>query len=192
MLQAVTTGPAANAHGRRDVERLLATALALAVAWNLIGNLVLPGEWYVPANLAVAAVLLVLGRRAGLGWDELGLRRDRVLRGLLVGAGALLLVAVVLLVALSLPSFDGMLESDQVSGDSRFDHWFVPLVRIPPGTAGGGQPGGAGARAHGDQQPGVRRGADRPRPDLIALPEAAPAPHRSRMASIIPSSIAAR
>ena len=58
--------------------RAVVAVLVVALIWNLVGNLLLPGALYVPANLAVAALLVLLARRAGVGWEALGLRRDRV------------------------------------------------------------------------------------------------------------------
>ena len=114
---------------------LLAAVLAIATAWNLTGNLALPGAWYVPANLAVAAVLLALAWRAGLDADDLAVRPGDLGRGLLVGLGAAAVIAAVLALALVIPALDGALESDDVLADSTTDRWFVPLVRIPLGTA---------------------------------------------------------
>ena len=114
---------------------LLAAVLAIATAWNIIGNLALPGAWYVPANLAVAAVLLALAWRAGLDADDLAVRPGDLGRGLLVGLGAAAVIAAVLALALVIPALDGALESDDVLADSTTDRWFVPLVRIPLGTA---------------------------------------------------------
>lgn len=114
---------------------LLAAVLAVATAWNLTGNLALPGAWYVQANLAVAAVLLALAWRAGLDADDLAVRPGDLGRGLLVGLGAATVIAAVLALALVIPALDGALESDDVLADSTTDRWFVPLVRIPLGTA---------------------------------------------------------
>lgn len=91
--------------------------------------------WYVPANLVVAAVLLAIAWRAGLDADDLAVRPGDLGRGLLVGLSAAAVVAAVLALALAIPALDGALESDDVLADSTTDRWFVPLVRIPLGTA---------------------------------------------------------
>ncbi len=109
--------------------------LAVAVVWNLIGNLALPGAGYVPANLAVAAILVAGARWAGLGWDELGLDRADLRRGAVIGVAAVAVVAVVIAVGLAIPAIESYFEDDRVADDSTFDRWFVPLVRIPLGTA---------------------------------------------------------
>lgn len=105
------------------------------MAWNLIGNLVLPGFFYVPANLAVAGVLLALARQAGLSWDHLGFGPGTAWRGLVVGLAAAALVGLALAVAVQLPAADDLLRDEGVLADSSFDRWFVPSIRIPLGTA---------------------------------------------------------
>ena len=51
-----------------------------------VGEVVLPGVAYVPTNVAVGAVLLVLARRSGLSWEDLGLGGRHIRRGHKVGA----------------------------------------------------------------------------------------------------------
>lgn len=45
------------------------------------------------------------------------------------------MVALFFSLALNLEAFDEFFESDDVLGDSSFDRWFVPAIRIPFGTA---------------------------------------------------------
>ncbi len=127
--------PGRQADTVRRLDLLLAVVLVVAVAWNLIGNLVLPGVLYVPANLAVALVVVMLARCAGLGWDGLGMERDQAARGVLIGLAAVAVVAAALAAALFVPLFDNMFDDASVRSDDTFDRWFVPLVRIPLGTA---------------------------------------------------------
>lgn len=112
-----------------------AVFLGVAIVWNLVGNLVLPSAWYVPANLAVAAALVAGARWAGLEWDELGLDRAAVGRGALIGLAAVAVVALVIGLGLIVPAIESYFEDDGVAEDSTFERWFVPLVRIPLGTA---------------------------------------------------------
>lgn len=117
------------------IDELLVVGLIVAVAWNLIGNLLLPGAWYVPANLAVAALLVALAFRAGLDREHLGLQREDVPRGLEFGLVAALLVAVVIATGLLFPPSSGLFEDGTVLDDSAFERWYLPLLRIPFGTA---------------------------------------------------------
>jgi len=125
-----------NAQGPNNgsVVRLIAVVLAIALVWNLVGNLVLPGAWYVPANLVVAGLLVGLARRSGLDNDSLALRRNHVRSGIGVGLAAMAVVAVALALALELRLGEGLFEDEAVLDDSTFERWFVPVVRIPLGT----------------------------------------------------------
>lgn len=118
--------------------RLYGVTAAVAggvIAWNLIGNLVLHDVWYVPANLAIAGLLITMARWAGLGWDELGLARGDLGRGVVVGLAAAGVVASVIGLGLIVPTLESYFEDDRVAADPSLDRWFVPLVRIPLGTA---------------------------------------------------------
>jgi membrane protease YdiL (CAAX protease family) len=114
--------------------QLIAVVAIVAVAWNLIGNLVLPGVWYVPANMAVAGGLLVFARWAGLGWDDLGLEWRWVGRGLVIGLGVALLIAAVIAIGVAIPSLRTFFDSDDVATATSGERWYTALVRIPIGT----------------------------------------------------------
>ncbi|MGI9643024.1 MAG: CPBP family intramembrane glutamic endopeptidase [Acidimicrobiia bacterium] len=88
-----------------------------------------------PANLAVAAGLVLLALRSGLDLATLGLQRSDARSGLAWGAGASLIVAAVIAVAVLVPASRGFFEDDRVLTDNSFNRWFVPVVRIPLGTA---------------------------------------------------------
>lgn len=115
--------------------RLLFAVVVIAAAGRLIDHFWLPNRWEVPANLLIAAALVTLALRSGLSWDDLGLRPDRMLRGLVVGLAAAGVVAAGLALALAVPAAEAVLEAEAVRPASDVDRWFVPLVRIPLGTA---------------------------------------------------------
>lgn len=129
----MSNAPARAAGGPLGPEQALALVIAVAVAWNLIGNLLLPSAWYVPANLIVAALVVAVARQAALSYEALGLAPRDLGRGAMVGFGAALAIAVV--IGLGLLLFRSAFEDPDVAGDNRFDRWFVPLARIPLGTA---------------------------------------------------------
>ena len=52
--------------------------LAVLFGWNLLANLVVPDLGALPVALSGAALLLVLARRAGLEWADLGRARRTV------------------------------------------------------------------------------------------------------------------
>ena len=119
----------------KGFHQLIAIVVVVAIAWNLIGNLVLPGAWYVPANIAVAAGLVALARGAGLGWDDLGFERKSVGRGLLVGLGAAVLIGAVIALGVAIPALRTFFESDDVATATPGEQWYTALIRIPIGTA---------------------------------------------------------
>lgn len=90
--------------GRR--RRITIAALAAAVALLLIANIAISvgpvGTGLVTGPL-VALILVVVARRAGLSWDDLGLSRRRLRRGAAWAGVAVLVVAAVYLVAVALP-----------------------------------------------------------------------------------------
>lgn len=122
--------------GRRRRRRRLALALVLAagIAWNVVGNLLLPHWLYVPGALATAlAVLLVAVAIGGCGPRELGVRARDLGPGLRWGLAAALVVAIAYAIAAVVPATRPWL------ADSRADlslpgMLFAALVRVPLGT----------------------------------------------------------
>ena len=117
------------------LRQLIAVVAIVAVGWNLVGNLVLPDAWYVPANMVVAGGLLVFARRAGLGWDELGLERRWAGRGLVIGLGVAVLIGAVIAIGVAVPSLRTFFDSEDVATATSGERWYTALVRIPVGTA---------------------------------------------------------
>jgi membrane protease YdiL (CAAX protease family) len=116
--------------------RQLFVGLAIvAVAWNVVSNLVLPGGWHVPANVAGAAGLIAFARRSGLGWDELGLERRWLGRGVAVGLAAAAAIAMVVALGVAIPWTRTFFESDDVAAASVSERWFTVFIGIPIGTA---------------------------------------------------------
>lgn len=108
--------------------------VALLGARN-VAEVVLPAAAYVPTNVAVGAVLLLLARRSGCSWEDLGLDRRHVRRGLAVGAVAASVAMVAMLLAVALPMTRGFFDDARVPADA--DTWerlYQTLIRIPVGT----------------------------------------------------------
>ncbi|MCW0213139.1 MAG: CPBP family glutamic-type intramembrane protease [Pseudonocardia sp.] len=113
-------------------------------AWALLAALVLLSvttvavvpRWplaVVPWNLAVAAALLALARRSGLGWDVLGLGRRGLGRGLAVGGAAAGLVVVAYGIGLALPATRAAFDDSRAAGSVGV-LLYAALLRIPFGT----------------------------------------------------------
>jgi membrane protease YdiL (CAAX protease family) len=115
---------------RRWTTTIAAVVATLAVA-NVVSNRVIP-EWaYVPWNLAVAAVVVLLARRV-VTTGEMGFTEWR--RGAAWGLVLLVLTTGVLLIGLLMPAFDGLYHDRRVSAG--VGTWlYQAFVRIPLGTA---------------------------------------------------------
>lgn len=112
--------------------RLLLLVPAL-VGLNLVNNLVLHQRAYVPVNLLFAAGIVVLARATGMSWDDLGLSRERLRRGLRVELAAVAVITVAVAAIALVPTLQGHFHAAG-SPDGDAVAWSV-LVRIPFGTA---------------------------------------------------------
>ncbi len=118
---------------------LLSVALSAGLlAWSVIANLGLGDRFYTTRNLVLAALLLLLARRLGFTWRDLGLDPTDLREGLRWGRAAVLVVAVA--VALGAGLSDVIPPLGALLDDSRADLPFpdlvhAVLVRIPLGTA---------------------------------------------------------
>ena len=105
------------------------------LAWNNLANLAPAFETaYVPVNLVVTAVIVLVARWLGYQWDQLGLDRVSMGPGLRWGAAAFAVVAVGLGVALALPLTRPLLLDERVAGLGIGGLAWLALVRIPLGT----------------------------------------------------------
>lgn len=110
------------------------TALAVIALHNVVQNQLLNERGYVIGNLAVSAVLVGVGRSAGLGWDEMGLQPSRVRQGLGAGAGPSLAALVAGLAALAGPRARPYLRDERARVPPS-EIWRRALIRFPLGTA---------------------------------------------------------
>jgi membrane protease YdiL (CAAX protease family) len=113
----------------------LIVILILGLYANIIANEVLGPVWYIPFNLTLLAVTLILARRAGTTWTSMGLRRDRATRGLKVGIAVVAGIVLGMYVVLALSSFDDILRDERFVESSIGLLLFHALIRIPLGTA---------------------------------------------------------
>jgi uncharacterized protein len=67
-----------------------------------------PARWQPVTGPLIAVVLLLVGRWAGLSWEQLGLGRGSVVAGLVWGGAAVALVAAVYAVGLAVPAWRGL------------------------------------------------------------------------------------
>ena len=113
----------------------LALVVALAVAGNAATNLLVPSPLYVPAALLLAVLpVLVAVRVGGCDARDLGLERERLGRGLRLGAAAAAVLVVVLAVVAALPATRDLFADRRVDQHSVTLLLYHTLVRIPLGT----------------------------------------------------------
>ncbi len=109
-----------------------------ALAWSVVGNVVLGDASYLPRNLALTALLLVGARWAGWGWDELGLAPARHRRGVATGLAAVAVVAAALLAGVLLADripLVAVLLADERAAVAGEQLLYETVLRIPLGTA---------------------------------------------------------
>jgi len=110
----------------------VATVTVLTVA-NILNNLV--AAWaYVPTCVVATAVLLVLARRSGSEWADLGLARGTLRRGARWAGIEVLIVALLYLVVLTAPAVRGSLIDARASDLTASAVVYAALVRVPVAT----------------------------------------------------------
>lgn len=109
--------------------------VALAGYANVIANRFLDDAWHIPFNLGVLAVAVAVARHAGATWTSMGMRRDRIGRGLLYGGVIAGLVAVGIAVAVAIPATRDLFRDDRVIDPSTGEVLFDAFIRIPIATA---------------------------------------------------------
>lgn len=129
---AVTTGDRTLTHPRLTTLAVCVGIILLAGA-NVLNNVVAPAA-YVLTSVAVAASLVLLARRYGLAWGDLGLSRAHARRGLLWAAALIGGVLVVYLTAVLWPATRGLFEDRRVAGAGLGEVLYMAFVRIPLGT----------------------------------------------------------
>jgi uncharacterized protein len=119
----------------------MTVSIALAVgllAWSLLGNLLLGETLYVTRNVVLGILVVVMLRRAGIGWPALGVDAAHLRAGLRWGGVAALVVAVAVVVGLLLadhvPGLDVLLSDERANLSGPLLAWHA-LWRIPIGTA---------------------------------------------------------
>ena len=110
----------------------LATCLVVMLAVNVWVH-VGPHRWQPVTGPLLAGLLLVVGRSAGLSWDDLGLGPGTWARGLAWGGLLAAGVAVVYAVALSVPRLRGLFTDERHRPGGRSAS-YLALLAVPLGT----------------------------------------------------------
>ncbi len=120
--------------GHSSVVAETAAAAAILLYGYLIVR-VIPAPWYVPANLAAAAVAVLLVHRSGAGWGDLGLRREDIGSGLRWGLATIVPIAAVIAMGAALTVTRKYFVEDRFLHESAARTLYELFVRIPLGTA---------------------------------------------------------
>ena len=110
-------------------------AIGILFVWNVAANVLVPEDAGLPLNLLFVALLVFVGRRAGLSWDLMGARRATVGKGLRVGAVVAVPAMFVVAIAAFVPATREFLADDRFIGVGQGMALYESLVRIPFGTS---------------------------------------------------------
>lgn len=113
----------------------LGLILALASYANIISNEVLDEIWHIPFHLGIMGLAIVIARTAGTTWTSMGLRPDRIGRGLKVGGAVIGLIALVIAIGVALPITRDLFRDERIEDASVAWVLFQALVRVPLATA---------------------------------------------------------
>jgi membrane protease YdiL (CAAX protease family) len=113
----------------------LAAILVIASYANVIANEVLDDVWHIPFNLGILAVAILIAKRAGTTWTSMGLRKDRIRRGLLVGGAVIGVIAVGIAIGIAIPQTRQLFEDERIVENSVGWVLFQAFIRIPFATA---------------------------------------------------------
>ena len=119
---------AAGEGGRQEV-----AAAALCLAYGAVLHRAMPRAVYVPANVSAAGLSILLARRCGATWDDMGTRPDRLAGGLRLGLLSAVPLAAAAAVGVAVPATRRLFLDERVVASS--DVLSKVLVRIPIGTA---------------------------------------------------------
>jgi membrane protease YdiL (CAAX protease family) len=125
-----TAGIAVGEMKRRRIGTTLAV-LALLIGSNLVTNLLIADWVSVPWNVAIAALVVLLARRA-VTLEEMGFQHWR--SGAAWGGVLFACTAVLLSIAILFPVFDEVFR-DRNAGESAVTWFLIAFIRIPFGTA---------------------------------------------------------
>jgi membrane protease YdiL (CAAX protease family) len=109
--------------------------VALTAYANVIANRVLDPWWHIPFNLGILGVAVAIARRSGAGATDLGYRRDRISRGLVVGGIVMGVIGAGILIGVAMPFTRDFFRDDRVIERSTWVVLFDALIRIPVATA---------------------------------------------------------
>jgi len=113
---------------------LIAIFVLVAYA-NIVANAVLADAWHIPFNLGVLAVAVAIARGHQTSWTDMGMRLDRIRRGLGFGLLVMAGIAAGIAVAVAIPATREVFRDDRIVERSTAYLLFDAFARIPLATA---------------------------------------------------------
>jgi membrane protease YdiL (CAAX protease family) len=110
-------------------------AAAAVLAYSYVIVRLVPSAVYVPVNLAAAGLAVALVHARGAGWDDLGLARATLGRGLRLGLLTVLPIAAVVATGVALTVSRTFFVEARFTDLDTAQKLYELLVRIPLGTA---------------------------------------------------------
>ena len=108
---------------------------AATLAYSAAISRAAPGIGYVTANAGAAALSVIAARNRSVSRADMGMRADRLGRGIRVGLTTALPTAAVVALGAAVPATRGFFEEERAAGGGTRHVLFEMLVRIPLGTA---------------------------------------------------------
>lgn len=107
----------------------------LILGYGFLFDRFIPEKAYVPANMAAAAAAVFIARKAGVSLSEMGLAKEKIVKGVKVGAKTLVPIATAVIIGVVLPfSRKFFLDTDVINASGGRIIYEV-FLRIPLGTA---------------------------------------------------------
>ena len=113
---------------------LVSVLIVVLVAWNLLAHVSPPGS-QLPISVIGVLGLVLIARRAGLEWADIGLARRNLGNGMRVGAIAAGVLVLVLIAAAAIPDTRSVLADGRFVGMELPRVLYETLVRIPLAVA---------------------------------------------------------
>lgn len=114
-----------------DDRIVLAGFVVLLAGFNVVRRLVVPGEWHLVANMGMIALVVVVAVVAAMSAAELGLERERLGSGAVLGGAITIVIGAAVAVAAAL---GWATLSDDWSSMGDGELWWHVLIEIPVAT----------------------------------------------------------
>jgi len=113
----------------------LVAIFVLVTYANIVSNVVLSDAWHIPFNVGVLVVAMAIARAHQTSWTDMGLRLDRIGKGLAVGGITVAIIAIGVTIAVIVPATRELFYDDRITESTIPFLLFEAFVRVPISTA---------------------------------------------------------